>query len=69
MIFGEEEIVLSPHSSYFSCYYEESAVVGDHFHYEGSITTRENFLELTEAAPPKFKIALEKYELIEIIKK
>lgn len=56
--------MLSPNSSYVSSYYEESAVVGDQFHYEGSITVREGFLEISEAAPPRNKIALEKYELI-----
>ena len=56
--------MLSPNSSYVSSYYEESAVVGDQFHFEGSITARENFLELTEAVPPRNKISLEKYELI-----
>lgn len=69
MIFGEEELVLSPKSSYVSSYYEESAVVGDQFHYEGSIIARESFLEISDAALPRNKIALEKYELIEIIKK
>jgi hypothetical protein len=58
LIFGEEELVLSPNSSYVSAYYEESAVVGDQFHYEGSINVREDFLEISEAAPPRNKIAL-----------